>query len=370
MAFSNRKKTQQARRAAEAERLRIDNEIVGFIENQIADSEDEQECDEELKDQLFPVFLSHNTVKPAIGKRRNRLGNLKRYKRPICNPNPLKKKLISKPVPKATRQYWQKKAVTAGFMAHWTKPKPKAEAPLTSDFNIEIETQSTNSLNDQDHSSDDQDSAYNDPDDPDDASEHTEDFGEDEHGLDLEYEEWISSSVQKAQATRHAKMDSTDALARQSVNQIEEQWAALDAKIKSATQKYKDEHKKDPKRDIPHLILDKLREFNFFCKELSLVNSKSPTIQASILAAQGSLRRLPSNHMNFSTGIGRAIKIRAQANHLVTMSSIIHSRSGFGLQHPSLLDNAPLWSALRTWSFSRTPGEVSQTLDNSPNNFN
>ncbi|KAH9818796.1 hypothetical protein DFH28DRAFT_925573 [Melampsora americana] len=113
MAFSNRKKAQQARQAAEAERLRIDNEIVGFIENQIADSEDEQECDEELKEQLFPVFLGHDTAKPAIGKRRNRLGNLKRYKRPICNPNPLKKKLISKSVPKATRQYWQKKAVSA-----------------------------------------------------------------------------------------------------------------------------------------------------------------------------------------------------------------------------------------------------------------
>ena len=41
MPISNRRKAQQSRRADEAERLRIDNEIISFIENQIAGSEDE-----------------------------------------------------------------------------------------------------------------------------------------------------------------------------------------------------------------------------------------------------------------------------------------------------------------------------------------
>jgi hypothetical protein len=71
MVFSNRKKAQQARRAAEAEQLRVDNEIILFIENQIADSEDEKECDDHLKEQLFPVFLKSDTAKPAPGKRKN-----------------------------------------------------------------------------------------------------------------------------------------------------------------------------------------------------------------------------------------------------------------------------------------------------------
>ena len=41
MSISNCRKAQQSRQADDAERLRIDNEIISFIENQIAGSEDE-----------------------------------------------------------------------------------------------------------------------------------------------------------------------------------------------------------------------------------------------------------------------------------------------------------------------------------------
>lgn len=79
MVVSNRKKAQQSRRTAEAEQLRVNNEIICFIENQIADSEDEKECDKQLKEHLFPVFLNGDMTKPATGKRKNKFGNLKKY---------------------------------------------------------------------------------------------------------------------------------------------------------------------------------------------------------------------------------------------------------------------------------------------------
>ncbi|KAH9815139.1 hypothetical protein DFH28DRAFT_968857 [Melampsora americana] len=111
MVYSNRNKAQQARRATEAEQSRIDDGIVLFIEYQIVESETDQECDDQLKEQLFPVFLSHDIAKAAIGKRKNKLGNLRQSKRHINHPNPLKKQLIYKLIPKSTLQYRQKKVV-------------------------------------------------------------------------------------------------------------------------------------------------------------------------------------------------------------------------------------------------------------------
>ncbi|KAH9824436.1 hypothetical protein DFH28DRAFT_1163076 [Melampsora americana] len=308
MVFSNRKKAQQARRAAEAEQLRVDNEIILFIENQIADSEDEKECDDHLKEQLFPVFLKSDTAKPALGKRKNKFGNLKRYKMPIRNPNPLKKKLMSKPVPKQTLQYRQKKAVAAvgkniGLMNNWVIRDSKAEEALSSDPIIDTPPEILDSDHHEEDTLDNQgygsDNSEDSSDIEDDSSNHTEDCGRDTVepcGLDPEYDEWILSSLQKAQVARKAKIDSKDALASQRLAQIENQWATLDLKIKAATKRYEADHAKNPKHDVPYLVLAELTEFNYRHKELSLANSKSPAIQASILTAQASLRRLPRNY--------------------------------------------------------------------------
>lgn len=96
---------------------------------------------------------------------------------------------------------------------------------------------------------------------------------------------------------------------------IQEEWERLDQNIRQATQEYKQQHKDNPKIQIPQLaILDDLREFNTRRKELALSNAKSPAITASILTAQSSYRRLPKIHPSFSLGVGRARKIRAQAD--------------------------------------------------------
>ena len=100
MSISNCRKAQQSRQADDAERLRIDNEIISFIENQIAGSEDEDEYDNELNQKLFLVFLTCATSALTIGKRKNNFGNVTNYQKPIPHPNPNIKRLISKPVPK------------------------------------------------------------------------------------------------------------------------------------------------------------------------------------------------------------------------------------------------------------------------------
>ncbi|EGG00562.1 uncharacterized protein MELLADRAFT_93198 [Melampsora larici-populina 98AG31] len=334
MAISRRKKAQQSRRANEAERLRIDNEIVLFIENQIADSEDENECGDELNQELFPVFLTRDTSRTAIGKRKNKFGNVKNYKKPIPHPNPTIKRLISKPVPKQTEHNRRRKAHEAvgkniGFMDNWVVKESHTitseESVATPDANpgsnslIELQLESDDCSDVTDH-----------------ASDHTEDFPDKLettdtiHEVDSEYNEWIASSVQQVQVNREVKQASKKVSVDQHLKSIEDEWTTLDLKIQRAKIKYKAEHSKDPKRDIPHLVLDELREFNYRRRELSLANSKSPTIQASVLAAQASLRQLPSNHMNFSSGVGRARKIRAQAKHLLDFGLVIFSQSGFG----------------------------------------
>lgn len=245
-------------------------------------------------------------------------------------------------------------------MNNWVIRDSKAEEELSSDPIIKTPPEIHDSGNNQEEASDTE--GYG-SDIKDDASNHTEDCGEDTVepcGLDPEYDEWISSSLKKARVALKAKMDSKEALASQRLVQIEERWETLDLKIQAATKRYEEDHAKFPNHDVPYLVLGELTEFNHRRKQLSLANSKSPSIQASILAAQASLRRLPSNHMNFSTGIGRARTIREQANHLMNMGLILHSQSGSGSSHPSLLDHVPLYCALRGWSFSKTLGEVSK----------
>lgn len=93
MAVSNQNKAQQYHQPAEAEELWVDNEIICFIENQIANSEYEKERANQLKEHLFPVFLNCDMTRTAIEKQKSKFGNLKKSKPPICNPNPLEKNL-------------------------------------------------------------------------------------------------------------------------------------------------------------------------------------------------------------------------------------------------------------------------------------
>lgn len=169
MAISKRRKSQQSRQANEAERLRMDNEIVFFIENQVADSEKKNACGNELNKRLFPVFLSCEKYGPAIGKRKNNFGNLKSYRKPIPHPNPTIKRLISKPVPKQTQHNLQKNTQVVvgeniGFMGKWVvkqshtsvseESEAVPDADPTSKSVIELECESDDCSSDTDHAPD------------------------------------------------------------------------------------------------------------------------------------------------------------------------------------------------------------------------
>lgn len=153
------------------------------------------------------------------------------------------------------------------------------------------------------------------------------------------------------------------------MKEIDKEWTTLNLKIQNAKKKNEAEHKTDPKCDVPNLVLDELRELNYRHKELSLAKAKSPAIQASILAAQASLRRLPSNQNKFNSGVGRARRIRSQVKQLETFGTLIFSQSGFGSKHPSMLDDHKLSSTISTWSSSKKPGEVSFSSNNHCTNY-
>jgi hypothetical protein len=176
----------------------------------------------------------------------------------------------------------------------------------------------------------------------------------------VEYDEWIASSVQQVQVIREVKKASENLSADRLLKEIEDEWTTLDLKIQHIKSTYEEEQKTNLKLKVLHLVLDELTEFNYRRKELSLAKSKSPAIQASILTAQASLRRLPNNRIKFSSGIGRARKIRAQAQNLLTFGKLILSQSGFGSKHPSMLDDKQLSNAISTWSSLKKPGEVSE----------
>lgn len=125
-----------------------------------------------------------------------------------------------------------------------------------------------------------------------------------------------------------------------------------------ATTKYHDQVKSDPKFKFPQMQLDDLREFNVRRKELFISKSTSPTITASILTAQSSVRRMPPNQPA-STGVSRAKKIRLQARHLLLHHELVFSQTGFKTSHPSILDDQRVREGLFNWAAQMKPGEVS-----------
>lgn len=85
--------------------LKEQNDIMSYIQNNIADSDDEEACDEELITRtLWPVFTRRDTSTAPIGKRKTSTGEpLNGYKRLSVHPDPNNKKLI-RHVPYTTKR--------------------------------------------------------------------------------------------------------------------------------------------------------------------------------------------------------------------------------------------------------------------------
>ncbi|KAH9808400.1 hypothetical protein DFH28DRAFT_936107 [Melampsora americana] len=136
MPISLARKAQRARRMAERQLTEKEAQIISFIENNTADSEDEAECDEdEIQQELWPVFTTCDTSKPHQGKRKNRSGQPVNYRKPTTHLDPLNSKLVPKVVPKQTRHNRKKKAIAAAgknfnMISNWAiQEKPVAAAP-------------------------------------------------------------------------------------------------------------------------------------------------------------------------------------------------------------------------------------------------
>lgn len=254
-------------------------------------------------------------------------------------------------------------------MNWWISHEAKAGdagLPLKLDLINQIASEASDCSDGPENTYDDQEVAS---DEGDNVSNHTEDCLDENEIInricepDLEYNDWITTSVQQVQEARESKRNKKHTPSSQSLITIEEQWATLELAIQRATEQYEQDHKANPKCVVPHLLLGELREFNLRRKDMTLAGTKAPAIQALVLTAQGSLRRLPNNCREFSSGVGRARKIWAQAKHLIKFGEVIVSQSGFSSRHPLLLDHLPLPEELCMWSFSKRPGEVRKVFE-------
>lgn len=140
MPISLARKSQRARQMAERQLLEEQAQIINFIINDTADSEDEAECDEdEVQKTLWPVFTTRDTSKPHQGKQKNRSGQPVIYQKPTTHPDQANNKLVPKVVPKQTRHNRKKRAIAATgknftMISNWViQDKPVAAPPSNLD---------------------------------------------------------------------------------------------------------------------------------------------------------------------------------------------------------------------------------------------
>lgn len=370
MVVSKLKRAQRARRLAERQRIDQGAQIVMFIENEIADTEDEDEFDDQLQERLWPVFTNHDTSTSTLGKRRNRFGQaVRHYNQPVAHSDPSNKKLVPKPEPKQTRHNRQKKARQAvgkniTFMSNWVIKEPQVADPAPADKPAPVDVYEIEDSDQEEHSGDGIDSDINND------GQHTEDEPEaadvsaDDGSLvsaeETWYNSWVDDQVERYRSK--PKTSDHDYLIPEKLQKIkqmiEDDWVELNEAITKATKEYKRLHAENKKFKFPSLMLDELREYNHQKRELARSGVKSAATNASILTAQSSCRRLPSPNSQFSSGVGRAKKIRYQANYLLKNEVLSFSKIGHATQHKSMLDDKRVTKALLSWTSTKKPGEV------------
>ncbi|KAH9814357.1 hypothetical protein DFH28DRAFT_894648, partial [Melampsora americana] len=328
------------------------NDIIRQVVENILDSDDEEECDMTVVLRPWPIFnskVSYPTIQNF--KRKNSSGQItKGYRKPMENPSLKRQKLLPAPVPKQTkhnRLLKQKKALGGNtkMMSNWICSTQKSPTPI----------QTPNPLTDvvahtyQTYSDDNSTGSNSKELDP----QLSPDF--EDQPLDA----WIDERVENYRSN-HSK--SVTLLS--SEEKAYEQFDKLNSALKSATDLYTRKRMANPKCSYPSLILDELREFNSRRLELTLSQTKSPSVCASYIASQSSCRRLPpSNLPKFVTGTSRARRIRQQARNLILTGELVLSATGMSSRPASALDDKRVEIAIYQWLLTKKPGEVT------PHNF-
>lgn len=247
---------------------------------------------------LWPVFHTKWTPEPALGKRTAPDGqDLKGYKRPALNPDFSSKKLIPKPVPRCTKSV-RKKSREAAI----------GKNNMMSNYIISSSTATTLSKLSTDPKPATPDQIH-----PDEQHPDTQD-------------QWINDKVMVYQNKPRFPQADRDT---QLKLQTEKEWNELNHTINHVSEKYKKQHKDNPKFEYPHLLIDELREFNNRRKELTLAKAPSPAIKASVLTAQSTAHRsLLAKGVIITTGISRAKRVRSQANHVQLFRELSFPQQG------------------------------------------
>ncbi|KAH9807670.1 hypothetical protein DFH28DRAFT_858227, partial [Melampsora americana] len=241
----------------EIEFINQSNDVVLYIENHTADSSEEEKCEDNIIETLWPVFHTKWASEPVLGKRTAPNGqSLKGYKRPALNPDTTSKKLIPNLVPRSTKSDCTKVHDTAigknnKMMSNWlisskTLPNSSADPKTTSPDHIQLDEPQSNAQ-----------------------------------------DQWINEKVTAYQNKSHLPKVNCDT---QLKLQTEKEWEELNQAIDYITQKHKRQQLDNPKFKYPHLIIDKLQEFNNRRKKLTLAKASTPSITASILMAQSTGR--------------------------------------------------------------------------------
>ncbi|KAH9810012.1 hypothetical protein DFH28DRAFT_903555, partial [Melampsora americana] len=369
-----RQKSQRERRRREQERKLKSNDIIRQVVENILDSDDEEECDMTVVLRPWPIFnskVSYPTIQNF--KRKNSSGQItKGYRKPMENPSLKRQKLLPAPVPKQTkhnRLLKQKKALGGNtkMMSNWICSTQKSPTPIQTPnplTDVVAHTYQTYSDDNSTGSNSKELDPQLSPDFEDQPSVDISPTAGEATALDnlnsLSLDAWIDERVENYWSN-HSK--SVTLLS--SEEKAYEQFDKLNSALKSATDLYTRKRMANPKCSYPSLILDELREFNSRRLELTLSQTKSPSVCASYIASQSSCRRLPpSNLPKFVTGTSRARRIRQQARNLILTGELVLSATGMSSRPASALDDKRVEIAIYQWLLTKKPGEVRFLLSN------
>lgn len=326
--------------------------LLYFAENNLADDDDEAECDQEaLKNSLWLISFkpptSKLTQKDNAGKA---VGYLKLY--PAPNSNKLKLARIPKQTAFSRRVKQKKAAGGNDIRNYFAKPGASSSDPAVAR-----------------HS--DPPALAPDPAPPavtlDPApidSHDLEAFGIvdnpallEAENIEIARERWIEENVNQYRL----KPKELQPSALSKIHLFEQQWEQLEHAINQATIYYKSQQKKQPHSQFPTSELGEIREFNIRRRELGLAGTKSPAIMASVMTAQSCIRReVIRTHLvaKVPSGIGQSRRIRLQAQHLIDFNKLQEAGRGLSSPHTSMLDDERVSKALLLWASSAKPGEV------------
>lgn len=294
--------------------------ILRFVENNIADDDDEYDCDEGLLvERLWPVFYKKATEEAdsCRYKRMNLAGNAIAYQKPqaILNSGKLKPARIPKQTAHS-RKLKQKKEAGNNDIRFYLRQATPQIPPSKSETLPELIQ-------------------------PDNFKETPIERAILDNKLDESekaHEAWVESCVDKYRSRPSRDMKSNISLSEIA----QKQWMELDTALKIATEYYQSKQKKDPKFQFPIKELGEVREFNHRRQNLVISGARNPAVTASVLKAESSIQRDPAAK-NVSvkplSGLGRSRHIRLQANYLISHGRLAENGVGLQSPHPSMLDD-------------------------------